>query len=419
MVDIEDTESGKERVVFLLHSVSSSNTGVGGHYRSVREFSRLLGDQYETCIITVGDLKSPVYTKEDTYYHVACNDERISVCSLAVSNYISSQYRINDKLINIFTVGSDGSCAIGRLVRKRYGCGHIHIKPGGPPSRRPWFYDGLSIVVFHKTDYKEFKHRDSKRPIALVVGRVVAPDYDANLLSIMFDSEQYDRNLVTVLFICRLSDEKMNAFGIIYSALERVNTLINLVHVGALQHRDAYDTAKSLGSSFANYLLITDEKFVSAAAKCIHGSDVVVGIGRVALEGLAAGKPVFVPVNDGSERSLLVAVTTYNWNVFADSNFTNRVSIADLARAGEIFLLEEVINQERVTLQLAEGSREIFKKYLSLQASKKILIDIISSNTKGKFGSFSGEFVRAILTVVHDIFCLRPFKWALSVLKRR
>lgn len=66
----------KPPLIFSLSSFRGFNTGVGGHYRSVLEFSKILSVDFDVSIITFGDIPSPVYSELGNYTHVEASTAR-------------------------------------------------------------------------------------------------------------------------------------------------------------------------------------------------------------------------------------------------------------------------------------------------------------------------------------------------------
>ncbi len=364
----------RDRIIFLVSSLTGVNTGIGGHYRSVKEISELLSSELDVHIITWGDVPSPVLQGSKNYTHLHTISplwpngirglrEELERHQLATGPHHH---------LKIVTIGWMFSCMSAFLGSRNILAQHAHLKPGGDAARKPWLLNGLSVAVFHLKDLDVYQLLEPKRHIALVPGRVTPPKRDEHYLASATVPFR-DTARVNIVTIMRIASDKRRPTLMIYNALKalqqsKVTERIAFTHLGTPQDKQLLAEIEALKMQFPSAIVI-DSASTTSGPKYLHTHDAFVGIGRGVMEAMSLGMPTFIPVIHPTDGPVLCAVTESNWRAFFRENFTHRTSYSDLIEAGDARRIEECIEDAEMWQTLGKDSLSIYEANLSPQAS--------------------------------------------------
>lgn len=398
-----DFDRPRPCLIFVISSFKGVNTGIGGHYRSVREIAALLQDIAEVKVVTFGDVPSSVFDGHPSYSHVHARSlfSPRGICSLrAVIREAASRHLGPTFLISVGWILS----YVAALFSSSKAARRLHMRPGGEAPKRPWVFNGVPMALFHQKDMDTFGALDSTRPLALVPGRVTPPLYDAQFLEKATHPFKYC-DLLKVLCIMRIASDKRRPSALIYEGLENLRAdhphpPMAFIHCGTVQDPALYAelSAVELGMDRA---FVTDPFTTGDAPKYIYGHDAFVGIGRSVIEAMALGKPCFVPVRRRSGDVKFCAITEANWRAFLAENFTHRVSYESLEQAGDVVHLEDLFKSDAVRQRLAAEARAIYDNNLSPRASLDAWRGFI--DTSHPTPSYSGEIIRFAYAILLEI----------------
>lgn len=374
-------------VVFLISSLRGVNTGIGGHYRSVKEIAALLRTSMDVRVVTWGDVPSPVLADEDGYVHVHTSGifspSGIRRLRTAVSSICAGS---QTKPIRIVSVGWIFSVMAAWLATGRTNVSRIHLRPGGEAARFPWLVDDLPIAVFHQKDAELFTRLSPSRSLALVPGRVTRPAYDPTYLSSAdrpFAKTSEDGQSIAAVSVMRVASDKRVPIRLTYQALEAIDPrlatdTLTLVHLGTVQDETLkqYITDRPLAFPFR---IVSDALSTSAGPKYLHGHDAFIGIGRGVIEAMALGIPAFIPVPAPGRAPALCAITKENWRAFLRENFTHRVSWAELATSGPVVEFNQFLAEPELRKRLSSEVTEIYELHLSPAASRTAWLTLLQA----------------------------------------
>lgn len=365
----------KPPLIFSLSSFSGFNTGIGGHYRSVLEFSKLLSHEFDVSIITFGNISSPVYWGLKNYTHVEASSSLSPRALRRLRNAVVEA--AGGKAVKIITTGLNNDYAPMRLASSGLGACYYHVKPGGKAATAPSVFNGIPLAVFHEEDAQVFRRIDPQRSLVVTPGRVSPPVRDPAFLELSA-SPVFAPNAANVACVMRISDYYAESIAGIHESLRDIHN-ITFTHYGTIQDEEVHRTirARDLGCPYA---LVTDPDVTASAAKAIHPFQVFVGMGRSALEAMSLGIATFIPVRSMDGRWSLRAVTDANWQVFAKANFTARVSVEDLAATGSFLDLSSALEQSATLEQLGLSCRTIFKEHFSAESSRETWMQFLRSS---------------------------------------
>lgn len=364
----------RDRIIFLVSSLTGVNTGIGGHYRSVKEISELLSSDLDVHIITWGDVPSPVLQDSENYTHLHTISP-LSPTGISRLRAELGRHQIATdpgQRLKIVTVGWMFSCISAFLGGRNIHAQHAHLKPGGDAARKPGLLNGISVAVFHLKDFDAYKLLEPKRFIALAPGRVTPPQLDEHYIAsatVPFKSTARI-NIVTIM---RIASDKRRPTLMIYNALKAlqqsaITERITFTHLGTPQDQQLVGEIEALEMPFPSAIVI-DSTSTKSGPKYLHTQDAFVGIGRGVMEAMSLGMPTFIPVIHPTDGPILCAVTDSNWRAFFRENFTHRTLYSNLIEAGDARRIEECIEDTEIWRTLGKDSLRIYEANLSPQAS--------------------------------------------------
>ncbi|MFW5824162.1 MAG: hypothetical protein ACOCVV_04275 [Marinobacter sp.] len=368
---IKEAPNTRRTLVFCISSYKGVNTGVGGHYRSVREIADMLQPEFDVRVLTFGNLPSPVLADKPYYRHVPAGSSANPLTWVRLRRARKALDLDSPEGVLYLTVGHLPAY-IPVLLCMAPGSGPVaHVKPGGPSFPRSYIYNGIPMMVFSRQDYELFAGHDDRRPLMVAPGRVSKPPYDPQYLKQAVPQFLGAKDRLRLLTVCRVAREKEASIRMMYGALENVRGDLVSIHIGIPQSPGLLKELERMPLPFAHHLAVTDQA-VDTAARAIHECDLFIGLGRSAIEAMALGKIPFVPVNDHQGKPRLVAVTADNWRVFDIYNFTDRTPISELEQAGQVVTIEEVVSDYQRWGCLGDELHEIYENHLSVQSSAVI-----------------------------------------------
>jgi len=362
----------RHSVIFLVSSLKGVNTGIGGHYRSIKEISDLLSSELDVDVLTWGDVPSPVFDGDPRYRHIhTCSPfspNGIHGLRKAVRHIIDGR---SERRVTLVTVGWMFSC-ISALAATGLRVRHVHLKPGGDAARHPRLLAGISVAVFHLKDYDVYRQLEPNRHMALVPGRVTPPAFDQEYLG---KATVPDRGpgRVAIATVMRIASDKRRPAMMLHRALSHMTSpaiaeRISFTHLGTVQDEALLRDIQAIQIPFPRYM-VSDAASTESGPKYLHSQDVFVGIGRGVMEAMSLGKPSFIPVDGPDGIPAICAVTSANWKTFLRENFTHRTAYSELLEAGEMIRLEEAIGNTAVLERLGKECLVVYEENLSPRAS--------------------------------------------------
>lgn len=398
-------------VAFFISSYSDLNTGVGGHYRSVKEIANLLSADYDVRVFTFGNVPSPILSQLDCYEHIDAGNILLPQTWRTLRR-VRDRLNSGDDEILYVTVG-DLACYVPILFCMGLRSATMaHLKPGGPSFPRSYMFNGIPLMVFHKQDYALFAAHDEQRPLMMAPGRVSPPPYERDYLEAAVpELLEAENRQIRILTVCRIAEEKAKSLSVMYGALDKLKSDGNVlsVHIGIRQDGAVLDDLNRYAFDFEHRILTADH-VVDTAARATHACDLFIGLGRSVMEAMALGKIAFVPVLDARGDARLMAVTRKNWTTFQNHNFTNRTPIADLEACGDPVYIEDVVGDFERWKTLGEESRAIFQDNLSVERSAAVWQEFYNRATRFRIARHR-DFARFVYFVAMAVKRqLKPLK---------
>ncbi len=350
------------RVVLLVSAISSDNTGMGGHYYSVRSIAKALSSKgIDARIVVLGDMFPKAY-----------DDIRNEVDFIKFSpfRYLSYFSRISACLKNInpdvIHSFDNKSFFVARVMSLLHRYKIVLTKPGGPNPKTffPYCKDMILFSSENEAYFRGIEKFKSAR-IVHIPNRVESFDTDwariEKLRKLLPDNDR------VILRVGRIGDAYaivIRQTGNLVRYLREKGIAVTGLVIGVVQDDSLLSDLKK---EYQDELIFnTEDEYTKNAAELIEVSDAVVGTGRSLMEAACKSR-VLMTTLSGSEYPVLVGED--NFKKLLATNFSPRNSLADydeegsLAKIVGIFTIESYLNDAEVY------SNEVASEYFDLSSA--------------------------------------------------
>lgn len=363
------TTSPPRRLLFIISAYSSSNTGNGGHYYSLRELSTTFASAWpETVvqILCIGDIDPPPLRD------CAVAVTRVSFAGVSPMQFVRAVIRSGVEFGPSHVHSFDNkSHFFGRMIARQADAKVYLTKPGGP-NPGPYFPYAPDVICFSRENLDNLAPRPwlSGARFHFIPQRVSKPRPDALRVA---ELSQLVGEGPILLRICRIG-------GYYRAAMKQTLALGRLLRshdiptktviLGTLEDKSVLDELQAMATP-EDYF-ITDPRFTRNAAELIPIAQAVVGTGRGLVEAALLGKPVFTPLAS-SETPVLV--TPENWRELAATNFSERNQLTSGVPSLEETLATFATGQSNGSAEVAAemGLDAALVKYLNIYSAPQSL----------------------------------------------
>ena len=351
-------------IFFFINSQAGLNTGMGGHYYSllhtVTEMERL----GEACtIVVLGDMRPKAFTgREYAFYPKTAEG--------------LAQFKVDFAALlpqaRVFHTFDKSAGKIIELALREYSAPLIVTKPGRPPES--WKRRRYRNMVFFQES--EFLHEQA---LARLSGGLYNPALIPNRISPTLIRGTGRRSPFTtkpglkLLRIGRINPGYNKVVRQSVNLMERLRALghkVELAVVGTVESQNALDKLQAQG--WPDVVFRTSDDFTVNAAQLIEFADIVVGIGRGAMEAMVHRKPTFVSCTDPALPVFLDAQTFPE--AFAH-NFSQRTpAIGPCAPEAALARFQPLLESEPARQAYRGFQDDVALRYLDASAGAKALL---------------------------------------------
>ena len=299
-------------IVFFVLCMSDTNTGMGGHYYSLLHTATELERMGEPCrIVVFGDMRPRALAGRDHDFYPRTD---------AGMAQFKRDFAPRMPQVRVFHAFSELTGAFCQGPLREYGKPFVVTKPGKPPMS--WRRDRFRNMVFFQQS--EF---DAERRLAGRWG-VYNPALIPNRISpalIRGTGRTSPFGGGAGLKILRIGRINATYNGVVRQSVNLMRRLQSLGHdaelavVGTVEDPAALDDLRAEG--WADVTLRTTEDFTRDAVQLIPFADIVVGIGRGAMEATVHRKPTFV---SGTDPALPIFLDDASFPAALAHNFSQR-----------------------------------------------------------------------------------------------
>lgn len=360
------------RVVLLISAISSDNTGMGGHYYSVRSIAQALRSKgVEAHIVVLGDMFPKAY-----------DDIRSDVSFIQYKpfRYVSYFSRISEclKSIDPDVIHSfdNKSFFVARLMSLLHGYRLVLTKPGGPNPTTffPYCKDMILFSSENEAYFRSVKKFKSAR-IVHIPNRVERFDTDwARIEKLRNLIPENDR---VILRIGRIGDAYATVIrqtGNLVKYLKNNGIAVTGLVVGVVQNDRLLSDLKV---EYSDELVIkTDDEFTKNAAELIEVSDVVVGTGRSLMEAACKSRVLMTTIS-GSEYPVLVGED--NFLDLMSTNFSPRNNLVGYDEEKNLSAIIDLFANETNFHEAQSYSEDVSSEYFDLSAAMRQYMSVYSN----------------------------------------
>jgi len=360
------------KVVLLISAISSDNTGMGGHYYSVRSIAKALRLKgVEAHILVLGDMFPKAY--DDIR-----ND--VSFVKYKPFRYFSYFSRISECLKDI---GPDvihsfdnKSFFVARLMSLLHGYRLVLTKPGGP-NPTTFFPYCKDLILFSSENETYFRGRRKfhNSRICHIPNRVEAFDSDwTRIAKLKADIPSDQRVILRIGRIGEAYAAVIRQTGNLVRYLKNNGIAVTGLVVGVAQDETLLSDLKV---EYSDELVIkTDDEFTKNAAELIEVSDVVVGTGRSLMEAACKSRVLMTTIS-GSEYPVLVGED--NFLDLMATNFSPRNNLIGYDENKNLSAIVDLFANETNFHEAQLYSERVSSEYFDLSSAMKRYMAVYSN----------------------------------------
>lgn len=317
----EKQAEDKKRILYIVSAYSSSNTGNGGHYYSLREISTAFAAAHPTTpveILLIGNVNS------EPLESAAVPVTQIDFSTRSLRSFFSEVFDFIRTFAPTHIHAFDNkSYFFARRAAPAVGAKLYLTKPGGP-NPGIYFPQAPDVICFSEENLQNLKQRRRLKSSNLhyVPQRTALPEFRQDRMAQLRDLVGDVR---IILRICRIGSYYRNSILQTFALADLLRAqgiAVSAVILGVVQEQQVLDEIISrLGK---DDFIITDPAMTTNAAQLLPTADAVVGTGRNLVEAAMAGVTLFTPL---ANSALPAAVTIENWRGLAATNFSERNKI--------------------------------------------------------------------------------------------
>jgi hypothetical protein len=335
------------------------NTGLGGHYHSLKATAEALSDRLSVTIIIIGNNPCPTIEKSGLpYIRIATTYNVIGgIISLikALRELKPDVLHSFDSKADFFTRSASNYLKIPKINTK---CG------GAAPTKYYPYQKNLIIYSYEDLNYfsnsEKFKHSE----IYLIPNRVVPINIDEKRIV-----EIKKKTTKKIIFL------RISRIGSYYkkSIMQSMNLIrwlgeqgadAELILIGKVENEAILNELKELGTG-ANVTFITDPINTANASQLIDVADAVIGTGRGIMEAASRGKILLTPLDDSNYP---VMVNKTNFDELFYYNFSERNKLKNYSEIENLTAIKETIGSENFLSENTKFINKIYNDHFSIQS---------------------------------------------------
>lgn len=357
------------KVCYVI-SCMKLNTGLGGHYHSLKATAEALSKEVSVLIIIVGNNPCPTIEQSGLPY------ERIPVTYNiigGIKHLIKSLKAFKPDVLHSFDNKAD---FFARSASNYLKIPKINTKCGGA-SPNKYYPDQKNLIIYSREDFGYFskneKFKDSN--VYLIPNRVVEIIDDEERIK---DVKKNTKHKTVFLRISRIGDyykkSLIQAINLI-KWLTAEGSDAELIILGKIESEAIYNELKEYASG-ERVTFVTDPRFTSNASQLIGVSDAVIGTGRGIMEAASKGKILLTPLK-GSKYPVLV--TGENFDELFHYNFSERNKVTDYDEAKNLSLVKEIIGTDALLKDHSKFIKQIYTDNFSIDSKIDTYLNIYKS----------------------------------------
>lgn len=300
----------------ILFVISSNGAGKGGHYNSLDHISRAIATVADVKIISIGLTESPLL-KENPFYSDSFKFRWYSF--LKLNKPFRKLFKtFNPDVVHCF----DGGAALMIMTLPAvWNKPVVHTKCGGPNERHMFAQVVGTVILFSEENLDSFKQnmRFKNSELFLIPNRI----FKMELLPEGHRIFKKDPDMFTFVRIARIGKSYKKS---IEQSIELIKRLaqyskVKLIIIGTVEDIEILNAINEYVKEYELPVSFITDEHTKKASQMLYLADAVIGTGRGAMEAMALGLPVLLPIKNGN-IPVLLSLTTFE--DLLKTNFSER-----------------------------------------------------------------------------------------------
>ena len=351
------------RVAFLI---SVHDMPFGGHYHTLKSYVEAMPADVELVVYVIGHADSPVLRTIERSVKVVF----IRYTGVNLRQVLKKMEReVAAHAFDVYHAYDEHAYMFARWLAVRRPAALFLTRCGGPnPSRyirigpRRYFPKCQHLIVFSQENYTFFQQGGYADRIELIEARV--PDWRMQGQYLRREEVQRAPGEMIFLRITRIGRYYYKTLMDSIRLVEELNgrgIAAKLLVVGRVYEQCVVEEV--LAHHCRHVMIVSDDAWVADAKQVIGIADFVIGTGRSAMEAMAQGKPVLVPVANGCFPRL---VRQENVEQFVRANFSERAVSWESDQLA-LRMVMRACQEGEVYKSLAQEARCLFRERFDIR----------------------------------------------------
>lgn len=357
----------KNKIVYIIFS-NNIDSGVGGHYYSLREISNSMRDDNDISIINIGFLFSKVFKDQPFKTYFIKHHNLIRTCAL-LKRLIE---KLKPDILHTFDLAS---LTLLKIIMTKKKIKHIHTVCGGPNPK--YFIFTQNLVVFSQENYEYFKRNTKFNDvnIFLIPNRVLPIKSDFKRISMLL--REVKMEFPIILRICRINDKYI---GSLIQSINLVKNIrkkgieANLLIIGVPDKRKVLEFIIKYENTYIK--ILTQEKYTLNANQLIEAADFVIGTGRSFMEGAYFSKVMLVPQRN---QNIPLLIDKETFEAAFKVNFSERTIYEDYDDPINFNKVIQCIENKGSYEKLSSFIKNKSKKYFEISTKRDFYNEIYTN----------------------------------------
>ncbi|MBB5396053.1 hypothetical protein [Mucilaginibacter sp. AK015] len=346
------------------------NTGLGGHYHSLKATAQAISEDADVLIVIIGDNPCPTIEKSGIPYERVSSTFNIIA---GIKGLVKILTKYKPTVIHSFDAKAD---FFARSASSWLKIPKINTKCGGASPNKFYPYQ-KNLIIYSSEDLNYFSKNEKFKNsnIFLIPNRVY---------KIKDDNERIEKlrplvtSKATLLRISRIGSyykkSLLQAINLI-GWLVKQNVDIQLIILGKVEDDNILNELKEHAAGLP-VKFVTEPEFTSDASQLLNIADGIIGTGRGVMEAASKGKMLFTPLKDSDYP---VLITENNFDDLVYYNFSERNRIEGYDQNENLLAIKNILQSDDLRKSNIEFVNKTYTDKFSIETKKDTYLKIYQS----------------------------------------
>ncbi|QHS54274.1 glycosyltransferase family 4 protein [Mucilaginibacter sp. 14171R-50] len=346
------------------------NTGLGGHYHSLKATAQAISEDADVLIVIIGDNPCPTIEKSGIPYERVSSTFNIIA---GIKGLVKILKKYKPAVIHSFDAKAD---FFARSASSWLKIPKINTKCGGASPNKFYPYQ-KNLIIYSNEDLNYFSKNEKFKNsnIFLIPNRVY---------KIKDDNDRIEKlrplvtSKTTLLRISRIGSyykkSLLQAINLI-GWLVKQNVDIQLIILGKVEDDNILNELKEHAAGLP-VKFVTEPEFTSDASQLLNIADGIIGTGRGVMEAASKGKMLFTPLKDSDYP---VLITENNFDDLVYYNFSERNRIEGYDQNENLLAIKNILQSDDLRKSNIEFVNKTYTDKFSIETKKDTYLKIYQS----------------------------------------